>query len=139
MTSKMAGVQPDALDIPFHDSGRPAIQNAPELLADSTATVLAAGVSLGPYRIESELAEGGMGEVFRAVDTRLGRAVAIKTMHEQFTTRFEREARAIASLNHPCCVRSSASHFSGRRLSGEEVSAAYFGRLDLSTGRPAAW
>src|SRR5258708_15322802 len=80
---------------------RPAIQNAPELLADSTVTGLAAGVSLGPYRIESKLGEGGMGQVFRAVDTRLGRAVAIKTMHEQFTTRFEREARAIASLNHP--------------------------------------
>jgi serine/threonine protein kinase len=79
---------------------RPAIQNAPELLADSTV-VLAAGVSLGPYRIESKLGEGGMGEVFRAVDTRLGRAVAIKTAHEQFSTGFEREARAIASLNHP--------------------------------------
>ena len=42
-----------------------------------------------------------MGEVFRAVDTRLGRAVAIKTTHEQFSARFEREARAISSLNHP--------------------------------------
>ena len=80
---------------------RPAIQNAPELLADSSVTVLPAGFSLGPYRIESKLGEGGMGEVFRAVDTRLDRAVAIKTMHEQFTAHFEREARAISSLNHP--------------------------------------
>jgi tetratricopeptide (TPR) repeat protein/tRNA A-37 threonylcarbamoyl transferase component Bud32 len=80
---------------------RPAIQNAPELLADSSVTVLPAGFSLGPYRIESKLGEGGMGEVFRAVDTRLGRAVAIKTMHEQFTAHFTREARAISSLNHP--------------------------------------
>src|SRR5436305_4212506 len=80
---------------------RPAIQNAPELLADSSVTVLAAGVSLGPYRIESKLGEGGMGEVFRAVDTRLGRAVAIKTAREQFGARFEREARAISALNHP--------------------------------------
>src|SRR5215467_5066463 len=80
---------------------RPAIQNAPELLADSTVTVLAAGVSLGPYRIESKLGEGGMGEVFRALDTRLGRAVAIKTAYERFGSRFEREARAIAALNHP--------------------------------------
>ncbi len=59
------------------------------------------GPSLGPYRIESKLGEGGMGEVFRAVDTRLGRAVAIKIAHEQFSARFEREARAISSLNHP--------------------------------------
>src|SRR5258708_3944545 len=80
---------------------RPAIQNAPELLEDSTAIALAAGVSLGPYRIEGKLGEGGMGEVFRALDTRLGRAVAIKTMHEQFTAHFAREARAISSLNHP--------------------------------------
>jgi predicted Ser/Thr protein kinase len=80
---------------------RPAIQNAPELLEDSTVTQLATGARLGPYRIESKLGEGGMGEVFRAIDTRLGRAVAIKITHEQFNARFEREARAISSLNHP--------------------------------------
>jgi serine/threonine protein kinase/tetratricopeptide (TPR) repeat protein len=80
---------------------RPAIENAGELLVDLTVTTLDAGTCLGPYRIESKLGEGGMGEVFRAVDTRLGRAVAIKTAHEQFSPRFEREARAIASLNHP--------------------------------------
>jgi tetratricopeptide (TPR) repeat protein len=80
---------------------RPAIQNAPELLPDATVTSVAVGVCLGPYRIESKLGEGGMGEVFRAVDTRLGRAVAIKTTREQFSARFEREARAISSLNHP--------------------------------------
>ncbi len=62
---------------------------------------LAMGARLGPYCIESKLGEGGMGEVFRAVDTRLGRAVAVKTMREQFSARFEREARAISSLNHP--------------------------------------
>src|SRR5438045_2378573 len=63
--------------------------------------MLAAGTRLGPYEIESKLGEGGMGEVFRAVDTRLGRPVAIKLAHERFSDRFEREARAISSLNHP--------------------------------------
>lgn len=80
---------------------RPALRNAPDLLDDSTIVTIAAGACLGPYRIESKLGEGGMGEVFRAIDTRLGRAVAIKTNREQFNARFEREARAISSLNHP--------------------------------------
>ena len=80
---------------------RPAVQNAPELLEDATVTEITAGLRLGPYRIESKLGEGGMGEVFQAIDTRLGRAVAIKIVHEQFSARFEREARAISSLNHP--------------------------------------
>lgn len=83
----------------FLDS--PAFQNAPELLASSIYTGLAVGTRLGPYRIEVKVGDGGMGKVFRAVDTRLGRAVAIKTMREQFSARFEWEARAIASLNHP--------------------------------------
>ena len=80
---------------------RPAIQHAFDLLEDSAAVSLAAGARLGPYCIEHKLGEGGMGEVFRAVDTRLGRAVAIKITHEQFSARFQREGRAIASLNHP--------------------------------------
>jgi tetratricopeptide (TPR) repeat protein/predicted Ser/Thr protein kinase len=80
---------------------RPAVENAPELLEDSALPEVTVGASLGPYRIESMLGEGGMGEVYRAIDTRLGRAVAIKTTHEQFSARFEREARVISSLNHP--------------------------------------
>src|SRR5262249_16952009 len=87
------------------DSGffwnRPALESATELLGNPTVTVLTAGTCLGPYRIESKIGEGGMGEVFRAVDTRLGRAVAIKTAHERFSARFERETRAISALNHP--------------------------------------
>jgi Tol biopolymer transport system component/predicted Ser/Thr protein kinase len=59
------------------------------------------GQSLGPHRIECFLAAGGMGEVYRAIDTRLNRPVAIKVSAERFSERFEREARVIASLNHP--------------------------------------
>ena len=56
---------------------------------------------LGPYRIEAPLGKGGMGRVFRATDTRLHRSVAIKIPAERFSERFEREARAIAAMNHP--------------------------------------
>ena len=59
------------------------------------------GTRLGPYEITAEIGAGGMGEVYKARDTRLGRDVAIKTSKEAFTERFEREARSIAALNHP--------------------------------------
>ena len=58
------------------------------------------GTLLGRYRIEGPLGEGGMGQVFRAVDTRLGRSVAIKITQARFSDRFEREARTISALNH---------------------------------------
>src|SRR5437867_6395906 len=60
-----------------------------------------AGTRVGPYEILAPLGTGGMGEVYRATDTRLGRTVAIKFLHAAHTDRFEREARAIAALNHP--------------------------------------
>ena len=55
-----------------------------------TMTSMQSGTRLGPYQIESKLGEGGMGEVFRGIDTRLGRPVAIKVVHQQFNARFER-------------------------------------------------
>jgi serine/threonine protein kinase/dipeptidyl aminopeptidase/acylaminoacyl peptidase len=71
----------------------------------------AAGTRLGPYEIVAALGAGGMGEVYRARDTRLGREVAIKVLPQHLSTqaevraRFEREARTISSLNHPnICV-----------------------------------
>jgi len=78
--------------------GQPVMEVAAKLLADSAWTP---GTQVGPYQIVSRIGEGGMGEVFQARDTRLGRDVAIKTAHEEFSGRFQREARAISSLNHP--------------------------------------
>ncbi len=68
---------------------------------------LAPGVRLGPYEVLAAIGKGGMGEVWRARDTKLGREVAIKTLPEAFAAdpdrraRFEREAKLLASLNHP--------------------------------------
>ena len=68
---------------------------------------LSAGDKLGPYEILSPLGAGGMGEVYKARDTRLDRSVAVKVLpehiakREDLRARFEREARAVASLNHP--------------------------------------
>src|SRR5206468_4536357 len=59
------------------------------------------GTNVGPYEITGRLGAGGMGEVYRAHDSRLGRDVAIKFSSERFSDRFEREARAVAALNHP--------------------------------------
>jgi Tol biopolymer transport system component/tRNA A-37 threonylcarbamoyl transferase component Bud32 len=70
-------------------------------LPEETVTVLAAGHRLGRYQIETRLGAGGMGEVFRARDTQLNRIVALKISKIQFSERFEREAQAIAALNHP--------------------------------------
>ena len=60
-----------------------------------------AGDKLGPYEILASIGAGGMGEVYKARDTRLDRVVAIKVSKTEFSERFEREARAVAALNHP--------------------------------------
>lgn len=68
---------------------------------------LTSGAKLGPYEILSPLGSGGMGEVYRATDTRLDRTVAVKILpthlsdNSEAKLRFEREARAISSLSHP--------------------------------------
>src|SRR5260370_7348297 len=81
---------------------------------------LAPGTHLGPYEITGPLGSGGMGEVYRARDTRLERTVAIKILPAQFSCdpvrkqRFEREAKTISSLNHPhICVLHDVGHQDG--------------------------
>ncbi len=80
---------------------------------------LALGTSLGPYQIESPLGAGGMGEVYKATDTRLDRTVAIKVLPEHVASdpdlkqRFEREARTVPPLTTmPTPCRSRPSHSS---------------------------
>jgi len=81
---------------------------------------LSAGTKLGPYEIQSPLGAGGMGEVYRARDTRLERTVAIKVLpshlseHSEAKQRFDREARTISSLNHPhICTLFDVGHHDG--------------------------
>ena len=75
--------------------------------------VLNAGKRLGPYEIVAPIGAGGMGDVYKAKDTRLDRSVAIKVLPEHLSQnaelkqRFEQEARAVSSLNHPY-IRTSA-------------------------------
>jgi serine/threonine protein kinase len=96
---------------------------------------LEAGTRLGPYEITCPLGAGGMGEVYRARDSRLDRDVAIKILPAhlssdgQFRERFEREARAISSLNHPhICVLYDVGEQEGihylvlEHLEGESLS-----------------
>jgi serine/threonine protein kinase len=81
---------------------------------------LTSGAKLGPYEIQSPIGAGGMGEVYRSRDTRLGRDVAIKVLPEHLSSnpelkeRFEREARSISSLNHPrICTLYDVGHQDG--------------------------
>src|SRR5580700_7717024 len=81
---------------------------------------LATGTRLGPYEITAPIGAGGMGEVFRARDTRLDRTVAIKILNQgiadtpEVRQRFDREARAVSSLNHPhVCALYDVGHHDG--------------------------
>jgi len=104
---------------------------------------LAPGTRLGPYEILAPLGAGGMGEVYRARDTRLERTVAIKILPAQFSCdparkqRFEREAKTISSLNHPhICVLYDVGNQDGVEylvmecMEGETLAK----RLEIRTG-----
>jgi eukaryotic-like serine/threonine-protein kinase len=89
-----------------HDSGGSAFDDGTRL-SEPHRGVLTAGAHLGPYTVESLLGAGGMGEVYKARDTRLHRTVAVKVLPASVSSdpvarhRFEREARAVAALSHP--------------------------------------
>ncbi len=91
------------------------------VVSDSAATVIAPGAQVGPYKIEGLLGAGGMGEVFRAADTKLNRPVAIKFLSAELADtaarrRFQREAQMASSLNHPHILTvHDAGDFEGRQ------------------------
>ncbi len=119
---------------------------------------LAAGTTLGPYEILGQIGAGGMGEVYKARDLRLGRDVAVKVLPEEFfegeerRERFEREAKLLASLNHPGIatlhsfeeIPSSSSSSAARHilvmelLEGETLRAALAG-AKVSTKKALEW
>jgi dipeptidyl aminopeptidase/acylaminoacyl peptidase/predicted Ser/Thr protein kinase len=115
---------------------RPAMEVAARLLAEETVTQLGVGEQLGPYQIEALLGTGGMGQVYKARDTRLGRAVAIKIAHQQFSERFEREARAISALNHPhiCTVHDVGPNYLVMELVEGETLATRIKKGALAIG-----
>ena len=112
--------------------------------------LLSPGDKLGPYEILSAIGAGGMGEVYKARDPRLDRIVAIKVSKKEFSERFEREARAIAALNHPhiCQIYDVGPNFlvmeyiQGEPLQGPlpldkalEYAAQIVGTLDAAHGK----
>ena len=106
---------------------------------------LETGTRLGPYEVLGLAGSGGMGEVYRARDTRLGRTVALKLTaasdsgDPQHRLRLEREARAIAALNHPhICAIYDVGHEAGRGSTGRS-SPPSSNRAARSTGSTTRW
>lgn len=90
----------------------PAVElEAKSMAADSGLSLI--GQQLSHYKITEKIGSGGMGDVYRARDTRLGRDVAIKVSSDSFSERFEREARLVAALNHPriCTLHDVGSNY----------------------------
>ncbi len=112
---------------------------------------LSTGTRLGPYEILSRLGSGGMGEVWRARDTRLDREVAIKLLSGEMAgpealERFKREAKAASALNHPhICAIHDIGESDGRpflvmeRMKGETLREGDRRKADAGATRPASW
>ncbi|HEY2468650.1 MAG TPA: protein kinase [Terracidiphilus sp.] len=109
-------------------------QCAADLIVDLKETSISPGTRLGPYKIETLLGQGGMGQVFRAMDTRLSRRVAIKICKENFIDRFEQEARSIAVISHPnvCTLYDVGPNYLVMELVEGETLAARLKRGKLS-------
>ena len=122
------------------DSSGPLAQPVLEVAANLFGGVKP-GTRLGPYEIVSLLGEGGMGAVYKAQDTRLVRAVAIKFVHEGFSSRFQREARTISALNHPhiCTLHDVGPNYLVMELVEGETLAARLDKGPLPTERVARY
>lgn len=110
---------------------------AVDLLNELAGDDVPMGTLMGPYRIERFLGAGGTARVFQAVDTRLGRKVAVKVCAERFAGRFKREARAISSLNHPnvCALYDIGADYMVTELVEGETLRDWFQRaLPLERG-----
>jgi serine/threonine protein kinase/Tfp pilus assembly protein PilF len=115
----------------------PARAGRASLPDEPSVSRLAPGAQLGPYQIDSLLGSGGMGQVYKAFDARLGRDVAIKVAAERFSERFDREVRAVASLNHPniCTVYDVGPNYLVMELvDGKTLREWFRGALPLERG-----
>ena len=102
----------------------------PEPASPLDVIQLAPGAQLGPYQILSLLGTGGMGQVYKAFDPRLHREIAIKIAAERFSERFDREVRAIATLNHPniCTIHDVGPNYLVTELVDGETLRDWFRR-----------
>src|SRR5438128_5953246 len=125
------------------DASKGKILDSPvkDVVAHSSLTMVTVGSQLGPFQIEGAIASGGMGRVYRAVDTRLGRKVAIKISAKEFTDRFQREARAISALNHPhiCTLYDVGPNYLVMELVEGETLAAKLKKGELSIDEPVRY
>lgn len=111
--------------------------SAADLLAESDDAEITPGTQLGPYKIEQILGRGGMGQVYRAMDTRLERPVAIKICKRAFLDRFKQESRSIAAISHPrvCTLHDVGPNYLVMELVNGETMAVRLKRGKLPLGQ----